>query len=122
MAKSNAFAVEIMTALEEYKNDVGEAMQEVLPEVAKEAADMVKSGAPSRTGRYASGWRSKVEQSSIVSIEAVVFNSKTPGLPHLLEFGHAKRNGGRTAAIPHIKPVEEWLKTDAAKRLQEALQ
>jgi len=122
MAKSNAFAVEIMTALEEYKNDVGEAMQEVLPEVAKEAADMVKSGAPSRTGRYASGWRSKVEQSSIVSIEAVVFNSKTPGLPHLLEFGHAKRNGGRTAAIPHIKPVEEWLKTEAAKRLQEALQ
>lgn len=122
MAKSNAFAVEIMTALEEYKNDVGEAMEKVLPEVAKEAADMVKAGAPGRTGKYASGWRSKVEQSSIVSIEAVVFNSKTPGLPHLLEFGHAKRNGGRTAAIPHIKPVEEWLKTEAAKRLQEALQ
>ena len=122
MAKSNSFAVEIMTALEEYRDDVGEAMEKVLPEVAKEAANMVKSGAPGRTGKYASGWRSKVEQSSVVSIDAVVFNAKTPGLPHLLEFGHAKRNGGRTAAIPHIKPVEEWLKTEAAKRLQEALQ
>lgn len=121
MAKSNSFAVEIMTALEEYKNDVGEAMEKVLPEVAKEAADKVRAASPG-SGKYASGWGSKVERASVISLEAVVYNKKTPGLPHLLEKDHALRNGKRSRAFVHIKPVEEWLNTEAAKRLEEALQ
>lgn len=120
MAKSNSFAVEVMTALEEYKNDVGEAMQEVLPEVAKEAANKVRAGSPG-TGKYAGGWGSKVEKASVISLEAVVYNKKTPGLPHLLEKDHALRNGKRSRAYVHIKPVEEWVKTEAARRLEEAL-
>lgn len=117
---ANGFAVEIMEALGDYDIKVNEAMAKVLPEVAKEAAKMVKGGSPGN-GKYGSGWRAKITKGGLGHIEAVVYNAKTPGLPHLLEFGHATRNGGRTAAIPHIKPVEEWIKTEAAQRLEEAI-
>ena len=117
---AEGFAVQVTKLLEEYNREVSDAMKEVLPDVAKEAANMVKTASPG-TGKYAGGWRAKVKQSGFEGVEAVVYNSKTPGLPHLLENGHAKRGGGRTAAIPHIKPAEEWVKTEAARRLEEAL-
>lgn len=33
--------------------------------------------------------------------------SRKPGLPHLLEKGHATMSGGRTGAFPHVKPAAE---------------
>lgn len=34
--------------------------------------------------------------------------SRKPGLPHLLEKGHAKIGGGRTRAYPHVKPAADY--------------
>ncbi len=37
-------------------------------------------------------------------VEGYIFSRK-PGLPHLLEKGHAKIGGGRTRAFEHVKPA-----------------
>jgi hypothetical protein len=116
---ASGFAVQVMDALKEYNEQVNNAMKEVLPGVAKEAAKMVQGASPG-SGRYASGWRAKVMPSTL-GIEAVVYNGKTPGLPHLLEKGHAKRGGGRVGAIVHITPVEQWVKAEAVQKLGEVL-
>lgn len=34
--------------------------------------------------------------------------SRKPGLPHLLEKGHAKIGGGSTSAYPHVKPAADY--------------
>lgn len=120
MANSNGFVVEIMEVLNEYNQEVADKVKDVLPDIAKEAAKKIKAGSPGE-GRYASGWRAKNTETTVMGIKAVVHNSKAPGLPHLLEFGHALRNGRRSNAYVHIKPAEEWVRTEAAQRLEDAL-
>ena len=91
-----------------YLPEVVKAMEKVIPQVAKEAAKKLKAESPRRGGKYAKGWAAKTDKTRI-SVGATVYGkSGTYQLAHLLEHGHAKRNGGRTPAIEHIKPVEEW--------------
>lgn len=114
------FTAEVMEALNSYAVGVNEAMQKVLPNVAKEAAKQLQNNSPHRTGKYASGWRQKTT-SGALDVQAVVYNAKAPGLSHLLEHGHLLRNGKRSRAVTHIKPVEEWVISEAARQLEGAL-
>ena len=53
--------------------------------------------------------------------KATLYNAKVPGLPHLLEHGHAKRGGGRVSGRVHIAPVEEELEKAFTQELERAL-
>lgn len=90
----------IADELANYAEDIAEAMEEETEQIATEAAAELRATSPKRTGGYAKSWRKKKDGTGYV-----VYSTK-PGLPHLLEKGHAKRNGGRTMPIVHIKPVE----------------
>lgn len=61
------------------------------------------------TGKYAKGWRTKSRTDNVTGQSETLYNASKPGLTHLLEHGHATRNGGRVAGRPHIAPVEAEL-------------
>lgn len=113
----------IADTLEFYGADVAENVAEAVKKVSKEGAKAVKAAARENfggTGTYAKGWTSRTEEGR-VSAQGVIFNKTVPGLPHLLENGHAKRNGGRVAGKPHIKPVEEQIVKDFIKAVQKSV-
>lgn len=99
----------IKEALEEYAGDVNRDVAEITKKVTKAGAAAVKANAKKDfdgTGKYASGWTSTVETGRL-SAQGTIYNSKVPGLPHLLEHGHAKVGGGRVPGKIHIANVEE---------------
>ena len=103
--------------LEEYGEEVFDDLDEVIEQTAEEAAkrlQSVKTFKPGRhpTGAYSAGWTQTERTRKRTNVERVVYNEDLAGLAHLLEFGHAKANGGRTDGFTHIKPVEEWVQNE----------
>lgn len=98
-------ANEITKALTEYTSEVEAEMDIIKSDVADETVEMLKANSPTgrrRISKYAKGWRKKKDGTSYV-----VHNATNAGLTHLTEKGHAKRNGGRTKAQPHISIAEQ---------------
>lgn len=91
-------------------DDVVPAMEESLNEVSKEAVSRLKKASPGR-GEYRKGW-SRKKETGRMKVGYTIYN-KLPGLPHLLEYSHALRNGGRSRPIVHIAPVAEWAEEEA---------
>lgn len=96
----------IRDQLSEYADDIEEHVNEATHKVALAGVRALQSSSVGK--RYPRGWRTWSETTRLGQKETI-YNDKLPGLPHLLEYGHAKRNGGRTAAIVHIAPVEAEL-------------
>lgn len=107
-------AVEIGAQLEQYSTEVAVEIKEEVEKTAAECLKEIKVNSPTDTGEYKRGWKKKVIFESDTDIRVKIYNAKKPSLAHLLEFGHAKVNGGRYEGTPHIYPA----KKNAAKRLE----
>ena len=98
----------IMEDLQEYADaaamDVKAAVRKSANTVKRQIGEKAPVG---KTGRYAKSWRVKTTEENSQKLIQTVHSPKRYMLAHLLEKGHAKRNGGRTRAIPHIAPAEQ---------------
>lgn len=101
-------ADEIMDVLNEYKEVTDEAVESAVAKVSKETKNIAKTGSPVDSGVYQKGWAIKKTSEKAGKVTVTVYNRKKPGLTHLLEKGHALRNGGRVAAKTHIAPAEDY--------------
>jgi hypothetical protein len=101
---------DVSAILEEYGEEVAEHLDEVTKDIGKKGAKALRSsssGSFGGSGKYARGWTYEVEEGRLGT--TVTIYNRTPGLPHLLENGHAKRGGGRVPGRSHIAPVEAEL-------------
>lgn len=105
-------AAELAQGLSEYSQEIADEIKKAADEVTADAVRELKNTSPVQTGSYAAGWRKKTAYENKGSKRNTVYNKTDYQLTHLLEKGHASRNGGRVAEKIHIQPVEE--KTVAA--------
>ena len=107
--------------LHEYGDKVVNAMDEVVEPVAKNTVKEIRSAAKGYGWKkYQSSWTSKKTISRRGFTEVTIY-SKTPGLPHLLEKGHAMRNGGRTRAYPHIAEAASAAEKELTEKAEQAV-
>ena len=123
---------DLMTQLNDVLQDYSKEVMDIYNTCGKEIADdtvsklkRVKFGRYDR-GKYSKSWAVKQEKSNWGSNTYIVYNKKHYRLTHLLEFGHVVKNGtkrvvGKAGAIPHIKPMEEWVQQQLPKLLVQKL-
>lgn len=108
---------EITKALQEYTAEVEEGIRQAQEQVAKDTAQRLKETSPKKTGDYAKGWRAR----RLDDNTWIVHNATDYQLTHLLEYGHAKRDGGRVAPRVHIRPAEEQAIRDFEQAVEKVI-
>ena len=110
----------IKDLLEEYGEEVNTLMADEFKQCSKDGAARLKKISPKDDGDYAKGWKAKNGKTNL-GPTLTIYNATRGWLTMLLEHGHAKRDGGRTKAQPHIKPTQEYVEKEIFKRLKEGL-
>lgn len=111
----------IMEGLQEYADLAAEDMKDAVRKVGNSAKKDIQANALEKTGAYKKSWAVKTVRENANAMEVVVYSRNRYQLAHLLEFGHALRQGGRTRAFPHIAPAEERAAEMLVKEVEAAL-
>ncbi len=114
---ASAFSNAVQSVLLDFVEDTKELMRQSVNAAGEEAVRRLQSSSPKKTGEYAKSWTLKRAAKTGSKITAVVYNKDHFQLTHLLEDGHARADGGRTDAHPHIAPAADA----AAEYLEERI-
>lgn len=111
----------IVGELESYTKDIDELMQSEIDKIAKEVKKDLESNSnvPERTKKYKKSFYIKKEAQGMGYKRVRVANKKYQ-LTHLLEYGHALVNGGRTKSFEHWESAQKIADT-LPERMEEVI-
>lgn len=107
--------------LGDYFDDIAEDVKNAVEVTTRECVEEIKRRSPKRSGAYRKSWTATEIFNRRGSIRFTIHNKKHYRITHLLENGHAKKNGGRVDGIPHIAPAEQNAEKALIKRIEEAI-
>lgn len=133
MADKLVISRQLTDALGQIEHSANTALDDALRITASNAVQSLRNKNVGATGnrwkKYPKGWTVKKEGKK--NVKYIVWNSKHPGLTHLLEKGHrvVTKNGvdtgKRTEPQPHIAEVDEklaeWFEENYERKLKERL-
>lgn len=121
---ADEFAAELEQTFGVYNKDVNDAFDRAGERCGKDTNSVIKKHCKFKGEKYIKAFRLKRVQVSSLHFRWIWY-VKDPyyRLTHLLENGHAKRNGGgRTTAYPHISHGEEFARENYEEYAKEELE
>ncbi|MFV0363816.1 MAG: HK97 gp10 family phage protein [Suipraeoptans sp.] len=118
----NDLANAVMAGLNEYADLAADDMKKAVKKAGSTVRKEIQLNAPKDTGDYAKSWAVKNVRETSSSLEITVYSRNRYQLAHLLEFGHAKRNGGRVSGKVHIAFSEEKGVHELENEIEKALE
>jgi alkyl hydroperoxide reductase subunit AhpF len=115
------FNTALMEQLQHWTTDVQNEVCNLTNEKAEDLKDLIQENAPvarsykykkRKKGKYKRSWKVKIISNNFSYYKAVIHAGKEYSLTHLLENGHATRNGGRTEPQVHIKPARDKIEKE----------
>ena len=124
--KVDELAAAIVEELQQYSDEVTAKVKDTIDKVSEDCNEEIKKHITfkERTGKYVKNFAIKKGAYEDKYNKRNTWYVKNPNyrLTHLLENGHAKVNGGRTQAYPHIKYGEEIAKRELPEKIKEAIE
>lgn len=114
----------VLEQLETYEEKVTEVMKKSVDRASNDCMQTIKSHISFNqiTGKYVKSFKLKTSyEDDYAKRKTWYVAGKEYSLTHLLEYGHAKVNGGRTRAFPHIRYGEEVAQTNLVNYLKEGI-
>lgn len=132
IATPEALVAALVSACEEFTDDVKQELEQGIIKIGEEAVDEVKKLAPvykgnnknTPKGAYRRNWTYRVDKERGEIVVTVHVKGKNSRLTHLLENGHVLRDGtgrqvGEVKALPHIGIANEHAEKKVDKLLEE---
>lgn len=127
IVKSNKIEIGRLTdtvhgILEKYTDEIADGMDAAAETAASQCLKDIRANARRsfKVRTYDKMWTKKQTRSYRGQAGYLIYCRK-PGLPHLLENGHARPDGGRVNGRPHIAPAEEKAVEDFQRAVEEAI-
>ena len=121
------FAEVVKKYLLTYNQECVEAMTSAITQTARETAKMLRETSPvdpkgKKSGAYAKGWTYQLDKGRLTQGAVVYGKAPTYRLAHLLEHGHALRQGGRANPHEHIKQANQYAQDRAVDLVIEKME
>jgi len=121
---SSEISAAIKEQLNNYREDVTGVVREAVTDTLRDGLWEIGPAGQyqDRTGKYRQSFRIDTTITLVYAGGTLYADERGYRLAHLLEYGHRTRNGGKTRAFPHWRPVEKKMTNAFEERVIDGIE